>query len=108
VKRSRTVGRRTRTLVWSERAKRDLVEIGDFIARDDRNAAARWIARLMTTAARTAVTPGAGRRVPELARDEVRELLLRTYRIVYRVSRTKIEVLTVFEGHRLFPPDVDT
>ncbi len=32
-------------------------------------------------------------------------MLLRSYRIVYRVVRDGIEVLTVFEGHRLFPRD---
>jgi mRNA-degrading endonuclease RelE of RelBE toxin-antitoxin system len=31
----------------------------------------------------------------------------RTYRIVYRVTEERIEVLTVFEGHRLFPDDVN-
>jgi hypothetical protein len=30
----------------------------------------------------------------------------RTYRIVYRVRDDRMEVLTVFEGHRLFPRDV--
>jgi hypothetical protein len=45
--------------------------------------------------------PLAGRVVPELQRDDIRELLLRTYRIVYRLRPAEIHVLTVFEGHRL-------
>jgi len=32
-------------------------------------------------------------------------VLRRTYRIVYRVGDEGIEVLTIFEGHRLFPRD---
>lgn len=44
-----------------------------------------------------------GVRVPEIDRDDVREVLLRGYRIVYRVLEHEIHVLTVFEGHRLFP-----
>jgi len=41
---------------------------------------------------------------PEYAdRPEIREVLRRTYRIVYRVGDEGIEVLTIFEGHRLFP-----
>lgn len=45
--------------------------------------------------------PNAGRIVPEVGRPDVREVLLRTYRIVYRVVDDGIVVLTLFEGHRL-------
>lgn len=38
--------------------------------------------------------------VPELNREDIREVLLRSYRIVYRVRPDGIVVLTVFEGHR--------
>jgi len=31
---------------------------------------------------------------------------LRRYRIVYRSRRNRLEVLTVFEGHRRFPDDL--
>lgn len=44
--------------------------------------------------------------VPEHTRPELREVLLRSYRIVYWVDDEAIEILTVFEGHRLFPKDV--
>jgi len=44
--------------------------------------------------------------VPEYAdRQDLREVFRRTYRIVYRVSGDAIELLTIFEGHRLFPSD---
>jgi len=44
--------------------------------------------------------------VPEHAdRHDLREVLRRTYRIVYRVRDNAIEVVTIFEGHRLFPDD---
>lgn len=47
--------------------------------------------------------PHAGRQVPELGRDDIREVLVRGYRIVYRVGPNGIDILTVFEGHRLLP-----
>lgn len=93
-------------VVWTDRALSDLEAIGDFIAADNPAAAERWFGVLMATAERAAGTPMAGRRVPELGRDDVREVLKRTYRIVYRVRDDHMEVLTVFEGHRLFPRDV--
>jgi toxin ParE1/3/4 len=46
--------------------------------------------------------------VPELGHDDVREVIERTYRIVYRVHGDQVRILTVFEGHRLLrPSDLD-
>lgn len=91
---------------WSRRAARDLVEIGEFIAADDPVAARRWVERLRDRARLAAVTPLGGRSVPELNRDDVREVFLRTYRIVYRILPRQIAVVTVFEGHRQLPNDL--
>jgi plasmid stabilization system protein ParE len=44
--------------------------------------------------------PLSGRVVPELERDDIREVFLRSYRIIYRVADDNIRILTVFEGHR--------
>ena len=85
----------------------DLEAIGSFIAMDNPGAARRWVEALMALALRAAATPLAGRRVPEMANDSIREVFQRSYRLVYRVRDRRIEVLTVFEGHRLFPNDLE-
>jgi plasmid stabilization system protein ParE len=87
-------------VVWTARSRDDLVDIFRFIARDNRTAAERWIARLIARAEVAGVAPLGGRVVPELRREDVREVFLRTYRIVYRVAGEDLRVLTVFEGHR--------
>ncbi len=89
---------------WSDCAKDDLAAIGDFIADDSPAAAARWIGQLIADVERAAAMPLAGRIVPEFAeRGDIREVIRRRYRIVYRVRDDAIEVLTIFESHRLFP-----
>jgi len=90
-------------LRWSRRAQQDLMEIGRYIAKDNRAAARRWVERLRQRARQAVKHPNAGRVVPEYSRSDLREILLRNHRIVYRVCDDAIEVLTVFEGHRLFP-----
>ncbi len=87
-------------LRWTERARRDLLDIGRYITRDKPVAARRWVARLRQRAHQAADLPLSGRRVPELGRDDVREVLERSYRIVYRILEEEIHVLTVFEGHK--------
>ena len=94
-------------LRWTRRARTDLVSIGKFIARDNPAAALEWIGRIRKKALQAARMPFSGRVVPEMARDDVREVLLNKYRIVYRVLEKKIHILTVFEGHRLLPKGVD-
>ena len=99
------MSRKARVL-WTQRSIEDLRAIGRYISEDDPRAARQWVERLRQRAIEAAATPKAGRRVPEVEREDIREVLLRSYRIVYRVVRDGIEVLTVFEGHRLLPGDV--
>jgi len=76
-----------------------LHEIGDFIARDKPKAAARWVNRILDAVERVAVFPSSGRAVPGIGRDDIREIVLEDYRIVYQIRDDRIIVLTVFEGH---------
>ena len=95
-----------RALIWSPDAIRDLQEIADYIAMDKPVAARRWAQTLTAVAERAAVLPFAGRRVPELEREDMRELIKRGYRILYRVSEEQVEIVAVLEGHRLLPDDI--
>ena len=100
-------------LRWTHRAKDDLLSIGRFIARDRPAAARSFVAKLQVRARRAAKFPRSGRIVPELRRDDVREVIEGNYRIVYRITTVSVDVLTVFEGHHLFQegaslPEPDT
>ena len=88
-------------IVWTARARCDLFEIGDYIARDKPDAAITWVESLLEAVERAARMPLAGRVVPELRRPDIREMIRRTYSIVYRVQPRKVVVLTVFDGRRL-------
>lgn len=92
------------SIEWTEHAVADLRAIDDYIATDNPVTAERWVGKLIAKAEAAARLPMAGRVVPEKGRRDIREVFLRTYRIVYRVRDGSIVVLTVFEGHRLFPP----
>jgi addiction module RelE/StbE family toxin len=86
---------------WTARARRDLIEIGDFISRDKPDAASTWVQSLIDAVEIAACMPLGGRVVPELGLKDIREVIRRTYRIVYRVRGNDIIVLTVFDGRRL-------
>jgi len=95
-------------LRWTSRARRNLIEVGHYIARDKPEAARRWVDRLRKRARAAAKQPRAGRQVPEIGRDDVREVLVGHYRIVYEIHKAEIRILAVFEGHRLLPSNLDS
>ncbi len=92
-------------LRWTKRAQRELLTIAEYIGRDSHQAALSWLNRLREQTRLAAEHPYTGRAVPELGRNDIREVLLRSYRMVYLVGEDEIDVLTVFEGHRQLGSD---
>lgn len=89
-------------LLWTERALADLRDMGDYIALRNPAAALSFTMELMIKAETLVEQLILGRVVPELGREDIRELIYGNYLIVYRVLEGKLHVLTVFEGHRNF------
>lgn len=94
-----------RKLIWSDRALENLEAIGDFISEDDPEVAELWVERLKEKARSIPDFPMRGRRVPEVGLDTIREVLLRNYRIIYRIGDGSVEIVTIIEGHRLLAID---
>lgn len=90
-------------LFWTETAKQDLLAIRRYIAADNPTAAKLWVERLRDRARNALHAPLAGRKVPEFSHDDIRELIEGNYRLVYQVFADRLVILTVFEGHALFP-----
>ncbi len=84
---------------FSQQALDDLRTIARYIARDNPRAAMTWVAKLRAQAELAAFFPRAGRIVPELGDESVREVFVRTYRIIYEIKGEELVVLYVFEGH---------
>jgi len=99
----RTRKKKPLDISWSDRARSDLRKIGEFIAKDNPQAALRWIEKLAQAVDRLATLPTSGRIVPEFQRKDLREVIVHNYRIVYRIKTDEVEIVTVFEGHRSFP-----
>lgn len=89
-------------IVWTEHALNCLIEIEEFIARDDPAAAVFLVETLIERTELLKDYLEAGRRVPELPKSSLREIIEGNYRIVYRVQQQVIEILMVFESHRQY------
>lgn len=93
-------------IVWTQEAISDLESARDYIAGTSPHYGNVVAARLVEAMDRVADFPRSGRAVPELHRDDTREVIHGLYRIVYRLldEDRVAEVLTVFRASRPFPP----
>ena len=92
-------------VIWTEQAWERLLEIEQFVAREDPRAAASLVDKLINRGDALTEHPERGRRLPELPESGLREFTVDNYRLVYRRTPKVVEVLTVFEGHRLLRSD---
>ena len=93
------------TVIWSLQAIDDLTQIRDYVRRDSPQYAALVVAEIVATIERLHTFPASGRLVPERAGSGLREVLWRSYRVVYAYQPThdRVELLLVFRAERLFP-----
>lgn len=91
---------------WTDRAKQRLKLIHDHIAKDAPLVAPSVIERLVRRSLQIGEFPHSGREVPEYQREDVREILERPYRILYRIKRDRIDVITVMHHRQLLPDDL--
>jgi plasmid stabilization system protein ParE len=90
----------------SLRANADLQHVVHRIAIYNPRAAEQWLRKLLARARVAGRSPGLGRKVPEIERDDIREAIVGECRLVYLVKAKVVVILTIFEGHRLLP-DLD-
>ena len=88
-------------IAWSEVAEADLDDLFDYIARDVPYYAEQFVDRLIEAVGVLKDHPRLGRRVPEAQeREDVRELIFRSYRVIYLVEAEQVYILAVIHGSR--------
>jgi Plasmid stabilization system protein len=92
-------------VILAPSAGADLESIVRYIARHNSDAAARIGYELVVRAESLAQFPEIGRLVPEFHQRNLREIVCRSYRIIYRVlpEQQSIEIARFWHGARGFP-----
>jgi toxin ParE1/3/4 len=89
------------TIGWSEIALDDIREIHEYISKDSRLYADRYIDILFNRVDQLETHPKSGRVVPEYNIETIRELIEGNYRIVYKVTEDSVSILRVHHAARL-------
>lgn len=86
---------------WTPQSLQDMISICTFISEDVPRYAQLFAQRVFDSVERLSSFPLSGRVVPEVGQQDIREIILGNYRIIYRVLKEKVQILTVYHSARL-------
>lgn len=90
-------------IIWSPLAVDRSSEIADYIAQDKPSAAEKWINTVFSKVEQLQSSPEIGRILPELNNAQFREIIYGNYRIIYRIEKKQISILTIRHGKQILP-----
>lgn len=91
---------------WTNNAIEHLVNIYEHIALNSPTYAKRMVDRITRRSEQIGDQSLSGRKVPEYETEDIRELIEKPYRIIYRIKSDQIDVLAVIHGARLLPEKI--
>lgn len=90
-------------IIWSPLAFDRLREVADYIKEDNPEASVKWVRSIFSQIEKLKKYPKSGRIVPEMMRENVREIILNNYRIIYKIDNTSVIILTIRHARQLLP-----
>ena len=88
-------------LNWTFQAKEDLKAIAEYISRDSKRYAKLQVIRLKNRTRILKTPVRSGKIVPEINKENIRELIEGNYRIIYKIVKdNRIDILTIHHTAR--------
>ena len=91
---------------WTINAIGHLANISEYIGLNSPTYAKRTVDKITRRSEQIADQPYSGRKVPEYDAEDIRELIEKPYRIIYRIKPDQIDVVAVIHGAQLMPDDI--
>jgi addiction module RelE/StbE family toxin len=92
-------------VIWSKPAKNDLKRIHNYIAQDSNYYANEVVHVIIEKTKLLESFTRMGRPVPEIRDENILEILVYSYRIIYEISNTDILILTIIHSKMDFNKD---
>ena len=87
-------------VIWTEPARNDLKAIYEYIALDSKFYAKNTVRNIVQRVLKLSDIPEFGRIVPEVNENNVREVFIYSYRVIYQILPGGLYILAVVHGHR--------
>lgn len=88
-------------VIWTGSAYKDLQNIVEFIAIDSEYYAMSFYEDVMDKAQTLNIFPHRGRVVPELNDQNMREIFIHSYRLIYKTFEDKIYIATIIHSAKV-------
>ncbi len=87
-------------VLWTELALTDLKSIHEYISKDSKSYADKFIDKIIGRVDQLEAFPKSGRKVPEFDSEIIRELIEGNYRIVYKINIDHIGIARIHHSAR--------
>ncbi len=87
-------------VIWTEFALDDLKSIHEYISKDSKPYADKFIEKLISRVDQLEKFPNSGRTTPEFDSKKIRELIEGNYRIVYKINPDHVGIVRVHHAAR--------
>ena len=89
-------------VIWTPQEKADLKAIYSYISKNSPLNAKKVVTEIINKADNFLALPqeALGKKTPEINQDDIREINIHSWRIIYLTTKTKRHVLTVFHFRR--------
>ena len=88
------------SVIWTEPGFESLEEVRRYIAQQSPQTAQAVVERIVQATRQLETFPNSGRPLPDSDEPNVREIIVLSYRVIYRLSGDDVEILLVRRGSR--------
>ena len=93
-------------LEWQEIASDDLIEIYNYIYLNSIYYAFKTINGITDLTTYLETSPYMGRKIPEYNEEDKRELIYKSYRIMYQIESNKVFIRRIWHSARMLPQNL--
>ncbi len=88
---------------WASKALLDITEVLNYVAQNNPQRADVLAEEIERSVTALLENPYIGRKIPEYNQEHLRERIVKTIRVLYRITPEQIEVLGVFPSNNKLP-----
>ena len=91
-------------IIWSQDALEDIDSIANYIEKDSVTYAKIVVRNIFSKVTILPDFPLIGKVVPEYQNENIRELFIYSYRLIYKIDKKSLAIVAVIHGKRLIEP----
>jgi len=79
-------------IIWAAAAFEYLEAAAEFLKRDSPAYSSSFVSRILQAARSLSDFPDRGRRIPEIRDENIREIFIQSYRLIYRIEKNTVSI----------------